>query len=59
MTEFKFKTNMKFNMSAWIEMNAPMLSYYLSLYIEKQTYSNGINILLKIVQIVAFCTPLF
>ena len=47
-TEFKFKTNMKFNMRAWIELNFSMFSYYLSIYIKKQTYNNWITILLKI-----------
>ena len=56
-TKFNFKPNMIFDMRAWGEMNISMFSYYLSLYIEKQTYSNSINILLKIVEIVAYCTP--
>jgi peptidoglycan/LPS O-acetylase OafA/YrhL len=56
-TNMKLKPNMVFDMRAWGEMNLSMFSYYLSLYIEKQTYSNGINILLKIVEIVAYCTP--
>ena len=56
-TNMKLKPNMIFDMRAWGEMNLSMFSYYLSLYIEKQTYSNGINILLKIVEIVAYCTP--
>ena len=56
-TKMKLKPNMIFDMRAWGEMNLSMFSYYLSLYIEKQTYSNGINILLKIVEIVAYCTP--
>ena len=56
-TKMKLKPNMIFNMRAWGEMNVSMFSYYLSLYIEKQTYSNGINILLKIVEIVAYCIP--
>ena len=56
-TKMKLKPNMIFDMRAWGEMNVSMFSYYLSLYIEKQTYSNGINILLKIVEIVAYCTP--
>ena len=56
-TNMKLKPNMIFDMRAWGEMNVSMFSYYLSLYIEKQTYSNGINILLKIVEIVAYCTP--
>ena len=53
-TKMKLKPNMIFDMRAWGEMNVSMFSYYLSLYIEKQTYSNGINILLKIVEIVAY-----
>ena len=56
-TNMKLKPNMVFDMRAWGEMNLSMFSYYLSLYIEKQIYSNGINILLKIVEIVAYCTP--
>ena len=56
-TKMKLKPNMIFDMRAWGEMNVSMFSYYLSLYIEKQTYSNGINILLKIVEIVAYCIP--
>ena len=56
-TNMKLKPNMIFDMRAWGEMNLSMFSYYLSLYIEKQTYSNGINILLKIVEIVAYCIP--
>ena len=48
---------MVFDMRAWGEMNLSMFSYYLSIYIEKQAYSNGVNILLKIVEIVAYCTP--
>ena len=56
-TNMKLKPNMVFDMRAWGEMNVSMFSYYLSLYIEKQTYSNGINILLKIVEIVAYCIP--
>ena len=56
-TKMKLKPNMIFDMRAWGEMNLSMFSYYLSLYIEKQTYSNGINILLKIVEIVAYCIP--
>ena len=56
-TNMKLKPNMIFDMRAWGEMNLSMFSYYLSLYIEKQAYSNGINILLKIVEIVAYCTP--
>ena len=56
-TNMKLKPNMVFDMRAWGEMNLSMFSYYLSLYIEKQTYSNGINILLKIVEIVAYCIP--
>ena len=56
-TNMKLKPNMVFDMRAWGEMNLSMFSYYLSLYIEKQAYSNGINILLKIVEIVAYCTP--
>ena len=56
-TKMKLKPNMIFDMRAWGEMNVSLFSYYLSLYIEKQTYSNGINILLKIVEIVAYCTP--
>ena len=35
---------MIYDMRAWGEMNISMFSYYLSLYIEKQTYSNSINI---------------
>lgn len=56
-TKMKLKKNMIFDMRAWGEMNVSMFSYCLSLYIEKQTYSNGINILLKIVEIVAYCIP--
>ena len=56
-TKMKLKPNMIFDMRAWGEMNLSMFSYYISLYIEKQTYSNGINILLKIVEIVAYCIP--
>ena len=56
-TKMKLKPNMIFDMRAWGEMNVSMFSYYLSIYIEKQTYSNGINILLKIVEIVAYCIP--
>ena len=56
-TKMKLKPNMIFDMRAWGEMNLSMFSYYLSIYIEKQTYSNGINILLKIVEIVAYCIP--
>ena len=56
-TNMKLKPNMVFDMRAWGEMNLSMFSYYLSIYIEKQAYSNGVNILLKIVEIVAYCTP--
>ena len=56
-TKMELKPNMVFNMRAWGEMNLSMFSYYLSLYIEKKEYSNGINILLKIVEIVAYCIP--
>ena len=39
-TKWDLKKNMIFDMRAWGEMNISMFSYYLSLYIEKQTYSN-------------------
>ena len=58
-TKFELKPNMIFNMWAWDETNLSMFSYYLSIYISKKTYGNGINILLKIVEIVAYCLLLF
>lgn len=56
-TKFDLKPNMIFDMRAWGEMNLSMFSYYLSIYISKKTYGNGINILLKIIEIVAYCLP--
>lgn len=56
-TKFELKPNMIFNMRAWGEMNISMFSYYLSMCMSKITYGNGINILLKIAEIVAYCLP--
>ena len=34
-----------------------MFAYYLSNYVKSKTYSEGINILLKIVEIIGYCLP--
>ena len=48
---------MVFNLRAWGEMNLAMFSYYLSLYVGKQTYGKAMNIFLKVVEIIGYCVP--
>ena len=56
-TNWKLKNNMVFNLRAWGEMNLAMFSYYLSLYVGKQTYGKAMNIFLKVVEIIGYCVP--
>ena len=56
-TNWKLKDNMTFNLRAWVEMNLSMFSYYLSIYVAKQTYGKAMNIFLKVVEIIGYCVP--
>ena len=38
-------------------MNLAMFSYYLSIYVAKQTYGKAMNIFLKVVEIIGYCVP--
>ena len=52
-----FNQNMVYNLRAWAEMNIGMFSYYVSISIKDKTYSNGIDILLKVVELIAYIVP--
>ena len=56
-TKWDLKKNMIFDMRAWGEMNLAMFSYYLSLYVGKQTYGECMNIFLKVVEIIGYFLP--
>ena len=56
-TNWDLKKNMIFDMRAWGEMNLAMFSYYLSLYVGKQTYGKAMNIFLKVVEIIGYFLP--
>ena len=56
-TNWKLKDNMTFNLRAWVEMNLAMFSYYLSVYVSKNTYGKAMNIFLKVVEIIGYCVP--
>ena len=56
-TNWNLKKNMIFDMRAWGEMNLSMFSYYLSLYVGKQTYGECMNIFLKVVEIIGYGAP--
>ena len=48
-TSWKFNKNLIYNFRAWSEMCIGMLSYYVSLPIKANTYSDCVIIILKIV----------
>ena len=56
-TSWKFNENLTYDLRAWAEINIGMFAYYLSNYVKSKTYSEGINILLKIVEIIGYCLP--
>ena len=56
-TNWAFNQNMVYNLRAWAEMNIGMFSYYVSISIKDKTYSNGIDILLKVVELIAYIVP--
>ena len=56
-TSWKFNDNITYDMRAWSEMCIGMFSYYLSNYVKSKTYSEFINILLKVIEIIGYCVP--
>jgi peptidoglycan/LPS O-acetylase OafA/YrhL len=56
-TSWKFNQNMLYNIRAWAEMCIGMLSYYVSISIKDKTYSECINIILKIVEMIGYVVP--
>ena len=56
-TSWKFNQNLIYNFRAWSEMCIGMLSYYVSLPIKANTYSDCVIIILKIVEMVGYVVP--
>ena len=56
-TSWKFNENMAYNIRAWGEMCIGMFSYYVSIAIKDNTYSDCISIILKIVEMIGYVVP--
>ena len=56
-TNWNLKKNMIFDLRAWGEMNLSMFSYYLSLYVGKQTYGKHLSNFLKVIEIIGYFLP--
>ena len=56
-TSWKFNQNMIYNIRAWSEMCIGMYSYYVSISIKDKAYSDCINIILKIVEMIGYIVP--
>ena len=56
-TSWKFNQNMIYNIRAWSEMCIGMYSYYVSISIKDKAYSDCINTILKIVEMIGYVVP--
>ena len=57
-SKWTFNQNITFDLRAWGEMEVGMFSYYLSVYVSKKNYGNGMNIFFKILEIIGYVAPI-
>ena len=57
-SKWTFNQNITFDLRAWAEMDIGMFSYYLSVYVSKKNYGNGMNIFFKILEIIGYVAPI-
>lgn len=57
-SKWTFNQNITFDLRAWGEMVIGMFSYYLSVYVSKKNYGNGMNIFFKILEIIGYVVPI-
>ena len=56
-TKWAFNENLLYDIRAWGEMTVRMLAYFLSEYVKKKDFGNGLLIFLKIIEIIGYIAP--